>query len=383
MEDWEWSAATSPHFRSIMRNGGLARTLTHLLKGEQSDAISDTGCQSGYSSMAPVSSAFAKLIDISIELGEPRPPMSEAQKAVSKIWKAIHLAENAGLVKHVNSKQSYQSIPIKQETWIKYFVSPETRLKLSSVGEEEESQCGDMAPELRGCLEALPMGLQLARRAPTAHRALTSFTTEIDGYLFPDELLAFGETQSSGPGLVLLKKELEDNEKVIHTHQMAFVRQLFDAIDPACSEKAAATYRKNKKRNASMLAVGEGANRKIAKSNLLRAISYRNDVRALLRHAHAPPGLVLALTEPRKFRRLLNRAIDTRNETSKPIISSPAKGSSLISSPPKSKTEKKTAVLISQQDLLAIAKRIERDEIEAPKRALKRYISDVFDKSLT
>ena len=69
-----------------------------------------------------------------------------------------------------------------------------------------------------------------------------------------------------------------------------------------------------------MLAVGEGANRKIAKSNLLRAISYRNDVRALLRHAHAPPGLVLALTEPRKFRRLLNRAIDTRNETSKPII---------------------------------------------------------------
>jgi hypothetical protein len=50
----------------------------------------------------------------------------------------------------------------------------------------------------------------------------------------------------------------------------------------------------------------------------------------------------------------------------------------LISSPPKSKTEKKTAVLISQQDLLAIAKRIERDEIEAPKRALKRYIGDVF-----
>ena len=55
-----------------------------------------------------------------------------------------------------------------------------------------------MLPGLEGCLEALPIGLQLARRALSAHKdALAEFKTEIDGYLLPDELLAFGESRSA------------------------------------------------------------------------------------------------------------------------------------------------------------------------------------------
>ena len=105
-------------------------------------------------------------------------------------------------------------------------------------------------------MEALPIGLQLARRALSAHKdALAEFKTEIDGYLLPDELLAFGEAQSRGPELALLNEELFNMIEVTRRRQMTLVRQLFDAIDPACSKKAAAAYRKNKKKNAAMLAV--------------------------------------------------------------------------------------------------------------------------------
>ena len=407
-EDWAWAAATSARFRSLMRNGGLSATLSHLLKAEEQGLHSSSASVSlevgsplpptlPSSSSSSSSSSIAALVEISITLGEPSPPQSKAQVALDAIWRAILRAEEAesrkvsgGVTVVQSSKKSMRAIPISNATWIKHFVCPESRLNLGD-GDGRETQSSGVAPELEGCLEALPSGLQLARRAPSAHkRALSAFKTELRGHLLPGELLAFGETQSSGPGLALLKKELANIDEITRTRQMALVRQLFDAIDPAHSKKAAAAYRKNKKKNAHMLAVGEGANRRLAKSNLLRAISYRKDVRALLKHAHAPPGLTLALTEPRKFRRLLQRALDIRpralTTTTTTMLSddespsSPSSSSSSSSSPSPGMTikRKKSAMLISQQELLAIATCIEREEIDAPKRAMKRYIGDVF-----
>ena len=341
-EDWKNAAKFDPKFRQIMREGGLSVTLEKVLLMEPVDLNDDEADET----MKIESNIQTYLEDQALLLNDPQRSMTKAQETLKIIWNMISRASLAG--EHTKNSSPKRPTPrtilISKKKWIEHFVHPETRMSITTVNQTTKednnnnirliSTTESLTQEM---LETLPLGLRLARQAPHAHSiALEEISTEYDGYILQDEMLSFGDRQSQGIGFQCLMTEINDEVKHLRTRQANVIRSLFDRVN------------------------GRKKKPKIPKSELLKAIAYDTKVRQLLMHVDCPPGLKLATTDPRRFRRLLSRAMTNEIDV---------KGELQTSKPRKSKSRD---ALMSQADLLAIALDIEKEESEAPQRAMLR-----------
>ena len=341
-EDWKNAAKFDPKFRQIMREGGLSVTLEKVLLMEPVDLNDDEADET----MKIESNIQTYLEDQALLLNDPQRSMTKAQETLKIIWNMISRASLAG--EHTKNscpkRPTPRTILISKKKWIEHFVHPGTRMSITTVNQTTEednnnnirliSTTESLTQEM---LETLPLGLRLARQAPHAHSiALEEISTEYDGYILQDEMLSFGDRQSQGIGFQCLMAEINDEVKHLRTRQANVIRSLFDRVN------------------------GRKKKPKIPKSELLKAIAYDTKVRQLLMHVDCPPGLKLATTDPRRFRRLLSRAMTNEIDV---------KGELQTSKPRKSKSRD---ALMSQADMLAIALEIEKEESEAPQRAMLR-----------
>jgi ankyrin repeat protein len=369
-EIWQNTGNLDATFRQIMRDGGLSVTLDTLLLSENKEVPTIVHDISTY------------LTTQALRLGDPTRSMSDAEKVMKTLWQMVSRGDGNGDHQQITlssspTRPTPRAILISKTAWMKHFVHPETRIPIviaknnmhtntvdtnitSNIPRDNNNKpCDTIEFLTQEMLDCLPMGLRLARQAPHAHlEALKELSTEHDGYLLQSEMLSFGERQAQGLGLKRLMLEIKDDVQQLRTRQANAIRLIFDQVGGR---------QKNKQ--------------KLPKSDILKAIAYDTKVRKLLLHVDCPPGLKMATTDPRKFRRLLQRAhnntVPVEQETS--LSSSPG-GSS-----PKRRTTSKSKArdaLLTQADMLAIALEIEKEENDAPRRAMLRAAGDAVRNAL-
>ena len=313
------------------------------------------------------------LVNEALRLGDPKRSMTLAQHSLETIWQMISKKCNNNPMKSSTPNcPTPRAILISKQDWMTTFIYPETRMGCATKEEEDEEEEASNQNKktnhvlTQTMLDSLPLGLRLARQAPQAHfKALNDLRTEYDGYLLQHEMLSFGERQSQGYGLSCLNVEVNDGTKTLRTKQANLVRLLFDAVGKVRKGKRTPQHRET--------------NAKLPKSQILKAIAYETKVRTLLLHKDCPPGLQLATTDPRKFRRLLQRALTATTEEER--VEASTSGGSSGSSPKKSKSKPRDAML-SQADVLAIALKIEHEETDAPRRARLRNAGEAIRSAL-
>ena len=387
LADWRLTATTHAEFRHIMRNGGLSTTLNAVLLSSDVDIAierrwntfvgSNDGQQRKEGQQPPQQQMFATfLMNEAMRLGDPKRAMTTAQEALQIIWQIISKCSTNPSKSSTPKCPTPRAILISKHDWMTYFIYPETRMACATKQEQQEQPEHGGAPEhgapnthclTESRLHALPLGLRLARKAPQAHlTALNELSTEYEGYLLQNEMLSFGERQSQGHGLSCLNLEVNDATKTRRTNQEQVIRLLFDAVANVNTKKT--QRNKNKKKNNA-----PPSNVPLPKSQILKAIAYETNVRAILLHRDCPPGLKLATTDPRKFRRLLQRAL-TASDISATLAEE--------NSPSKKSKSKTRDAMLSQNDVFEIALKIEREEQDAPRRAMLRNAGEALRNAL-
>ena len=363
LERWKTVARSDAQLRQIMRAGGLSVTLEEVLLRDDKDSVEVLERTKRLECLDVVSSFQESIVLEAMLLGDPLRSTTPSEKTLEMMWSMIQAREGAATRSKSPMHPTPRAILISKEMWAVHMIRPVTRMEVTSSEEEDITKLltSDM-------MSTLPLGLRLAREAPDAHlAALDTLVTEHEGYLLQSEILSFGERQSHGESLRLLKAEITNVVSSTRTTRMNFIRQMFDAVLRSTKRKGGQRKKKMKKQEQEQEQEQEVY---IFKSDLLKSIAYEDNVRSLLGRSDCPPGLAMAIQDPRKFRRLLQRALATTVTT--------ATAATATTTTMATKRSKNTAMMLSQLDVYALALEIEREEKDAPRRLALRNAGDVL-----